>query len=144
MENLGSRLRTIRIRLDITQGEMAQKIGSSATAIGQYEKSEKVPGGKILAGLARLGINIHWLMTGEVCPVDRKLMETIIATVEGQLMRDLLELSPEKKAELFVFLYEYFVKEGAAGLSGGDIKGDIAETTLRLIKFRDGGKHNEL
>jgi len=139
VENLGARLRAIRIRLDLTQGEIARKIGSSATAIGQYEKNEKVPGGKVLAGLARLGVNINWLLTGEARPVDGKLLETIIATVEGQLMQDLRVLSPETKAELLVFLYEYF-EEDAAGLQRGELEGDIAEKTLRLIKFRDGGR----
>lgn len=110
VENLGARLRAIRFRLDISQGELAMKISSSATAIGQYEKSEKVPGGKVLAGYVSLGFNGHWILTGEgpmetVGELQDDFLAEIIAEVEKALVARSQSLPPARKARLISYIY---------------------------------------
>lgn len=88
MDTLGSRLKEIRGIFNLTQGQFAEKAGSSAAAFGQYEKGEKIPGGKVLAGLAQAGVNINWLLIGEgpmlisALTLDFDLLEDIVAGME--------------------------------------------------------------
>ncbi|MEH6814550.1 MAG: helix-turn-helix domain-containing protein [Motiliproteus sp.] len=67
MEDIGSRLRTRRKELKLTQGELGRKIGVSAAAISQLEKGEsKNPSSQNLLSLAKtLHCSPDWLQTGK-------------------------------------------------------------------------------
>ena len=50
MEKMGNVLRSLRIREDLTQEELAKKVGIARSNIGMYENGERVPPLKILEG----------------------------------------------------------------------------------------------
>lgn len=62
---IGTRLRTERQRLGLTQGEVARHVGlKSKSAIKNYEKGQ-VPGPELLTRLSALfGRSIDWLLCG--------------------------------------------------------------------------------
>ena len=65
MAGIGSRLCEERKRLGLSQQNLADSVGVDRRAIGRYEKGENVPGGAILASFAKLGANVHYILTGE-------------------------------------------------------------------------------
>ena len=65
MADIGSRLCEERKRLGLSQQNLADSVGVDRRAIGRYEKGENVPGGAILASFAKLGANVHYILTGE-------------------------------------------------------------------------------
>lgn len=124
MDDFGDRLKEMRGMLKLTQSQLAEKVGSSAAAFGQYEKGEKIPGGKVLAGLARLGVNINWLLTGEdqvfisALKFDLELLQDVMAVME-KVFDNLQEqhemmMYPDKKAKWIAFFYEEFMGKAAA------------------------------
>lgn len=65
MESLVERLKGVRHSLGYTQKQMGEAVGGSLSAWQDYEAGKSVPGGNALTGLARLGVDINWLLTGE-------------------------------------------------------------------------------
>lgn len=65
MEGLTQRLRLIRSQLGFTQKEMAERVNVKYRSWQDYENGKSVPGGKVLGGIALLGVNTNWLLTGE-------------------------------------------------------------------------------
>lgn len=61
---VGERLKRAREVLRMNQAELATAIGASKRGLQDNEAGKSVPGGQALAGLASLGININWLLTG--------------------------------------------------------------------------------
>ncbi len=53
MVNLGSRLKTLRLQHNMTQKEVADRIGISPAMIGAYENSSRCPSYETLIKLAR-------------------------------------------------------------------------------------------
>ncbi len=59
-----TRLREERTRLGLPQHEIAERIGSSQKLWSQYECGDTVPGGKVLAAIAALGVDMQYVLTG--------------------------------------------------------------------------------
>lgn len=64
LEDIANRLKAARKKTGLTQKQMSEEIGSSLSAWQDYETGKSIPGGNALAGLARLGVDINWLLTG--------------------------------------------------------------------------------
>ncbi len=62
---ISDRLKAARAALGLSQREIAAKSGVSARGYQGYEDGRSVPGGDALTGLASLGINVNWLLTGD-------------------------------------------------------------------------------
>lgn len=58
-------MKTARESLGLTQDGLAKAIGSSKRGIQENEARNRVPGGEVIAGMVRLGINANWLLTNE-------------------------------------------------------------------------------
>lgn len=65
MSSLPERLCAARSLLKLKQSEFAEQIGVSERAYQGYEAGRSVPGGNAIEGIARAGINVNWLLTGE-------------------------------------------------------------------------------
>ena len=65
-EVVGRRIREARFLLgDRTQAEFGQEIGGfSAGQIGQVERGRNLPTGELFAALAKRGINVNYILTG--------------------------------------------------------------------------------
>ncbi len=59
-----NRLREERNRLGLPQHEIADRIGSSQKLWSQYECGDTVPGGKVLAAIAAVGVDMQYVLTG--------------------------------------------------------------------------------
>lgn len=59
-----NRLKQIRQSLKLTQAEMADQCDVSLSALQRYEKGSSSPSVDFLERIARLGVNLHWLVTG--------------------------------------------------------------------------------
>src|SRR5690606_22554372 len=62
---LGARLKAIRIRIGCSQKKMGPLLSIGTNSWPRYENGEQIPGGKVLAALAREGFNVNWVLTGE-------------------------------------------------------------------------------
>jgi hypothetical protein len=93
--------------------------------IGQYVAGRSEPSLSRLVAMAKAGgVNLAWLATGEgpmrpgevatapPAAVDEQLLADCIAALEMALDRVGRQLSPEKKAEVIVLLYEDFMMRG--------------------------------
>lgn len=83
--DISERLRAERVRLKLTQEEMAALGGLSKLAQLRYEKGERKPDSAFLATLADAGVDVLYVITGErskpvppqelLPPEDRELLE---------------------------------------------------------------------
>lgn len=49
----------------MTQAQFAERIGVHIAVLQKYEMGRNVPGGEALAAIAKTGVNLNWLLTGE-------------------------------------------------------------------------------
>ncbi|GAB4173852.1 MAG: helix-turn-helix transcriptional regulator [Rhodocyclaceae bacterium] len=62
---IGARIKQWRHALGLTQAELAQRLGVHIGVLKKYEQGLNVPGGDALAAIAKTGVNMTWLLTGE-------------------------------------------------------------------------------
>ncbi|WP_294346794.1 translesion error-prone DNA polymerase V autoproteolytic subunit [Prosthecochloris sp.] len=66
VENVGERIRAIRLKEGLTQTEFARKIGVSGNRLSEYETKGDPPKANILASIYRnFDVDALWLLTGE-------------------------------------------------------------------------------
>jgi DNA-binding transcriptional regulator YiaG len=68
---IAQRIRAVRAALQMTQMEFANAIGAALPTVKDYEGGKCVPGGERLAGFARAGVNVGWLLTGKGTMLSR-------------------------------------------------------------------------
>lgn len=59
---VAERVRIARRALGFTQPQLAAAIGAKLPTIKDYEAGKRIPGGRILGGFARAGVNVDWLL----------------------------------------------------------------------------------
>lgn len=68
MCTLGARLREERVRLGMTQAELAEIAGIHKNSQGNYENDVKAPDSKYLSLVAEHGVDILYVVTGTRTP----------------------------------------------------------------------------
>lgn len=63
------RLKKAREELGLTQQQLARGIGSSLASIKGYERGMSVPNGRFSTALAKLGVNMDYVLEGSGCPL---------------------------------------------------------------------------
>lgn len=63
--NVGERIKAWRVSLGLTQEQFAAHADLPRRTLVGYENNEREPGASALAALARTGVNVNWLLTGE-------------------------------------------------------------------------------
>ena len=124
-----NRIKFLREKLDLSQKEMGLKLAIPLTTISKYETGIVKPSSEILSNIGKVfNVNLNWLLIGEgdmftkgnienfipnqnSIDLDLELMKDIIKQTEKIFQEKKLDLSPEKKAELIILLYEE-IKEG--------------------------------
>jgi transcriptional regulator with XRE-family HTH domain len=61
---ISERLKRVRQALGKTQGEIAEEVGAKQRSWQEYEAGQTTPGSQVIAGLARLGFDANWILTG--------------------------------------------------------------------------------
>lgn len=64
MDTIGGRLKSERLRLGVTQEELAKSGGVARNAQVNYEKGERNPDTSYLAAVAKVGIDVGFVITG--------------------------------------------------------------------------------
>ena len=65
MSTVGDRVREERKRLELTQTELAQACGKTPRTVKAAEANENWPGGDVLAGMHRVGMDVVYILSGE-------------------------------------------------------------------------------
>lgn len=117
MKGLTVRLKRIRTHLNLTQSQMADAVGVKYRSWQDYETGKSIPGGKVLAGIAKLGINTHWVLTGDgqilagarpAVSCGEGVMQTIADTFWDELQNISPDIPPAERraiARAFTALY---------------------------------------
>lgn len=110
LENFGSRLKSERIKLSMTQSELAKHLNISQMAVSLYETNKSTPTLKFIYGLSQLGFRIEYLVFGDNelglgnnlnLQSSYKKLATALDFLEKKLD---LTISTEIKVELIDFL----------------------------------------
>ena len=102
MKTFGFRLREERQRLSLNQEELAHYGGVKRGAQINYEKDERVPDANYMSSIANIGVDIHYVLTGErmtrreakqqgklqASPAFQQAMEKFEAEDDGDESRD--------------------------------------------------------
>lgn len=80
--SFGERLRIERVRVGMQQLEMAEACEVSRKTISVWERGEQTPNAAVLAMMARHGVDILYVVTGQRAGVA----EAILAPVERDLL----------------------------------------------------------
>ncbi|WP_084174666.1 XRE family transcriptional regulator [Afifella pfennigii] len=116
-QDLSGRLAAERKRLALSQREMAAAVGVSKTSWENYEAGKSSPGARVLASLAELGADLHWLLTGA-------------ALRDGENESQRLSKTPEVRAEGFALIPKIDVQAAAGAGAVVDSEAVSAEIAL--------------
>lgn len=104
---LGARIAALRRAAGWSQGQLAEKLQVSPSAVGMYEQGRREPSTALLVELARLfGVTVDYLLTGkpgaEAEQKVRSAMELVLCEAESRLEHRRKEpLTREELAVIF-------------------------------------------
>ena len=76
MTILGERIRTLRRRSEMTQGELAKRLEISQSAVGMYEQGRREPPYNLLIKISKLfDVKLDWLLSDGTEQESRELDE---------------------------------------------------------------------
>lgn len=110
LKNFGSRLKTERTKVSMTQADLAKNLSISQMAVSLYETNKSTPTLKFIYGLHKFGFNIEYLVFGDSASglgsnhnlqSSYKKLATALDFLEKKLD---LTISTEIKIELIDFL----------------------------------------
>lgn len=107
---LGPRIAALRRASGLSQGELAERLQVSTSAVGMYEQGRREPSVETLVALARtFGVTVDYLLTGQASLQEQQAvasaMELVLSDADTQLdKRTKRPLSREELAVLFAAL----------------------------------------
>ncbi len=125
---IGARLRAYRESIGLTQDQFAARCGGTKRGIQENESGKSAPNSKLLAALARMGLNLSWLLNevgpmlmedvgagahGPASAIDAELLQLVLEKVEKEIAAAGVKVDPKKKADFVVLLYEYIEETGS-------------------------------
>ena len=108
-KRLGERIREERLRLHLTQAQLAEDVDISDTYMGAIERGERSLTLDTLVRLVnRLGVTVDYLLADSVADADSNVLDQFKQIVDGQPME-------RKQLALQVLrtIFAYFEKEEA-------------------------------
>lgn len=100
---LGKRIRSERMKLNLTQEKLAEDTGISTAYLGQIERGERnVTLDKLLPIASRLGVTVDFLLTDYLPSKDDNAIDTI-----RQLLQDKSSLEKELAINMLKLLFSY-------------------------------------
>jgi len=124
----GNNLRLERHRLGLTQSELAELGGVSKTSQVSYEAGASRPDSQYLSNVARAGVNVSWLLTGEVPVLDHwDIVEELLELIAEWEQNRNKPTTVAERTEVLRLLYELY-------RSTGKIDANLAASAFRLAK----------
>ena len=104
---LGARIAALRKERQLSQAELADRLGISPSAVGMYEQGRREPCGALLVSMAKeFGVTTDFLLTGSPDIIDQErilcLLRNRLEGVEGLLKAR--DKPPFSRQELVVLL----------------------------------------
>ncbi len=102
MLDIGSKIISLRKKLNLSQSELAKKVSVSRTIIGNYERNENTPSVDILLKIANtFNVSIDFLVgEGQLSSYNKEVLKRI----------DDIEHLPQKDQEHIFYLIDNLVK----------------------------------
>ncbi len=108
-KRLGERIREERLRLHLTQAQLAEAIDISDTYMGAIERGERSLTLDTLVRLVnRLGVTVDYLLTDFVSDSDSNIMEQFKQIIDNQPME-----RKQMAINVLRTIFSYFEQEGA-------------------------------
>lgn len=85
---LGERIRRLRTGARMTQGDLAERLGVSKSAVGMYEQGRREPPYEVLLRIGELfGVSVDWLLAREdgPAPAAGGELDDLLAAFHRQL-----------------------------------------------------------
>ena len=96
VKDVGMRLHEERLRLQLTQVALAERLGISRTSATLYEAGKHLPRAEVLISLDRIGVDVLYILTGRRAGpdvVDLEVMAFAMEEVRRQTSQSAEELS---------------------------------------------------
>ena len=107
-KRLGERIREERLRLHLTQAQLAEAINISDTYMGAIERGERSLTLDTLVRLAnRLGVTVDYLMADSVSDSDSNIIEQFKQIIDNQPME-----RKQMAINVLRTIFAYFNQEG--------------------------------
>lgn len=85
---IGQRLRSVRLKMGISQNLFARALETAPNHICQIEHGRCVPGSKLLRGMhEQFGIDITWLLSGQSASTTTSLFRSEVAALVADYQR---------------------------------------------------------
>lgn len=130
---IGTRIALLRKQMGLTQGELAERLAVSASAVGMYEQGRREPSGELLVAMAELfRVSTDFLLRGVSLSSDT-------AALRGLLARAQTELNlPEKTAAMLLSVILSLTDDEKSGImeknGGGQMDGQFMQEALELAR----------
>lgn len=149
-DELGARIRVARERQQLTQAELAERVGGHTNTISKWERGLSVPSALELLQISRVlrepvdllldsrgdfgKVSIHHPPQSKEAPLlDVSLLAETLAAVQKALEMRQIRLPADAFAELVTVVYEQESSQRAKAPGSGDVSG-TASRMLRLVK----------
>lgn len=114
---VGDRLREVREKLELSQSSAAKLVGVTREQWGRYERGITMPGGEVLAALARADVDVSYVLTGSrrgpfAPPLNAELLGQCVQAVDAAINKRKLPLAAEHRGRLYKALYEFSLPAG--------------------------------
>jgi phage repressor protein C with HTH and peptisase S24 domain len=142
---IGQRMALARETIKMSQTEFARFIGGSKSGIQDNEAGKNMPGGKVLAGFIRAGVNSNWILTneGEMLLADMAARKTYDWSPDVTAKEPALPLYIDDGS---VAIDKYINVNGSAG-PGTDIHDEAivkVRVDIRLLRERIGSNFGKI
>ena len=89
MNTIGSRIRKVRRELDLTQQKFADKIGTTANVLTNYETERRNPSSSVINNICKtFNVREEWLRTGDGEVFVEMSRDEQIATFIGRIQME--------------------------------------------------------
>ncbi len=136
---LGQRIKKTRTKLNMSQVELAKRVGISSNRLSEIESGKGNPNKSLLIAIEQLfNISPDWLETGEgemfinenktekEVGIDREQLKKIAIEVENILDENNAAMPIDKKMEMIFYIYDDEKENGC---------GNIKSIVEKLLKF---------
>lgn len=138
---LGHRLAAVRSEANLSQEEMAQRLGTSRSAYQYYERGQRdLTASLLLKVYEEFDVDPLWMLEGDTADGKNRRHEQIAAAnrkigiaVERRIIDRGLTVTPEKKWDAIDFLFDEFLNTDVLAADGEEPDTTRIDSVLRLV-----------